>query len=211
MPAGYSYTELKTALQEFTQNSETTFVANLDDFIKNAEERVLKEARLQVFKKNATSTTVAGNKYLSKPSDWLYTYTIATRIGGLNVFLLNKDVSFVQEFSPDPTITGEPRYYADYDIGAFIIAPTPDDAYVTELQYFYRPESLVDAATGRTWMGDNAGPALLYAGLVEAYTFMKGDADLIKQYEDRFNTALSRIVVFSEAAEGNDAYRRGIE
>ena len=129
-------------------------------------------------------------------------------VDGEKKFLLNKDVNFVQEFWPDDTQTGEPRYYADFDLDNFILGPTPDSAYEAELHYFYRPVSLTDDESGKTWISENAGPALLYGALVEAYTFMKGEPDMIGQYEQKFQEALSRINAFAQAVEGLDFYRR---
>lgn len=209
--AGYTYTTLKQAIQDYTDNQETVFVTNLDNFIRAAEERVLKEAPLQVFRKNAYAALTDGQKYMPKPSDWLFTYSCSikpTKEAGDHAFLLNKDVSFIQEYWPDPTETEEPKYYADFDIDNFILAPTPDGDYYIELHYFYRPVSIVDATDGETWLGTNAGPALLYGSLVEAYTFMKGEADMIQSYEQYFQRALSRITAFSTQAEGLDFYRR---
>ena len=210
--SGYTYTTLKQAIQDYTDNEETTFVANLDNFIQATEERILKATpSLEAFRKNATSSMTTGTKYLAKPTDWLFTYALSVTIDDEQVFLLNKDVTFVQEYWPDATETGEPKYYADYDLTNFILAPTPDDTYATEIHYFYRPESIVDASSGQTWLGDNAGPAMLYGSLVEAYTFMKGDADMINQYEQHFQRALSRITAFAQGPEGRDFYRSGRE
>ena len=208
--SGYTYTTLKQAIQDYTDNQEATFVANLDNFIQATEERILKAApSLESFRKNATSSMTLGSKYLAKPTDWLFTYALSVTIDGEQIFLLNKDVTLIQEYWPDATETGEPKYYADYDLTNFILAPTPDSAYAAELHYFYRPESIVDATSGETWLGTNAGPAMLYGALVEAYTFMKGDADMIGQYEQHFQRALSRITAFAQGPEGRDFYRQG--
>lgn len=206
--AGYTYTTLKQAIQDYTDNQETTFVANLDNFIRATEERIFNTTPLQVFRKNATAALTSADQYLAKPTDWLFTYSLSVTIGGEKVFLLNKDVNFVQEYWPDATETGEPKYYADFDIDNFILAPTPDAAYNTELHYYYRPESIVDASSGETWLGTNAGPAMLYGALVEAYVFMKGDADMINAYETKFGQELQALGRFATGAEGLDFYRR---
>ena len=207
--SGYTYTTLKQAIQDYTDNQEATFVANLDNFIQAAEERILKAApSLEEFRKNAYATTASGNKYLPKPGDWLFTYSLAYVDGdGNREFLLNKDVNFLQEYWLDDTETAAPKYYSDFDADNFLLAPTPDDAYYVELHYFYRPESIIDASSGETWLGTNAGPALLYASLVEAYTFMKGDPDMIQSYERYFERAMSRITAFARGPEGRDFYR----
>ena len=206
--AGYTYSTLVQAIKDYTDNTEPTFVSNIDNFIMAAEERILKEAQLEVFRKNVTSTLTAGNKYMGKPSDWLFTYSMSIKVSGDHTFILNKDVNFIQEFWPDPTDRSTPRYYADFDATSFIMAPTPDSNYDIELHYFYRPTSIVNSATGDTWLGTNAGPALLYGSLVEAYTFIKGEPDMIGQYEQSFQRALSRITAFASQAEGLDFYRR---
>jgi len=204
--AGYTYTTLKQAIQDYTDNTETVFVSQIDSFIQNAEERILKTAPLEVFRKNATASMTASNKYLPKPSDWLFTYSLSIIDGNSDTkFLLNKDVNFVQDYWPTASDTGEPKYYADYDVSNLLIAPTPDSAYSTEIHYYYRPTSIVTAGT--TWLGTNAGPALLYGSLVEAYTFMKGEPDMLQQYEKYFMEALQRINAFANV-EGVDFLRR---
>jgi hypothetical protein len=205
--AGYTYTTLKQAIQDYTDNQETTFVANIDNFIRAAEERILSTAPLEVFRKNANATLSSSAKYLAKPTDWLFTYSVSIKpSGGSKKFLLNKDVNFVQEYWPDDTQTGEPKYYSDFDVNNFIIAPTANASYDVELHYFYRPNSIV--TDGTTWLGTNAGPALLYASLVDAYTFIKGEPDMIGQYEQRFQNEMARITAFAQGAEGLDFYRR---
>jgi hypothetical protein len=207
--AGYTYATLVQAIKDYTDNTETTFVSQIDNFIRNAEERLLKSvAPLQVFRKNASASATISNKYLPKPSDWLSTYTISIEVSGEKKFLLNKDVNFIQEYWPDGSVTGEPRYYADFDVDNFIIAPTPDSAYTVELHYFYRPESVV--TTSPSWLSENAGPALLYACLVEAYTFMKGEPDMIQAYEQKFMQAAERLSMFAVQAEGLDTYRKSV-
>jgi len=208
--AGYTYTTLKQAIQDYTDNTETVFVSQIDSFIQNAEERILKEANLQVFRKNATTTMTIGNKYLPKPSDWLSTYSLAIVDGNSEKkFLLNKDVNFVQDFSPNPAVQGEPRYYADFDYQNFIVGPTPSGSFQTELHYFYRPTSLIVAPTGRTWLSENGGPGLLYGSLVEAYTFMKGEPDMLKVYNDRYLESLDRLKNLGEGLSTDDQLRRG--
>ena len=209
MAAGYTYTNLKQAIQDYTDNQETTFVANLDNFIKAAEDRILKAAPLEVFRTNASTTTLTGNKYLPKPTDWLYTFSISIVDGSSNKkFLLNKDVNFLQDYWPNAALTGEPKYYSDFDYKNFIIAPTPAGGYTTEIHYYYRPVSLVDDPSGSTWLGTNAGPAMLYGSLVEAYTFMKGEQDMLALYEQNFQRELERLAAFANQAEGLDFYRR---
>lgn len=207
----FTYDQLKQAIQDYTENSETTFVNSLNIFIQNAEERILKTAQLEVFRKNQTASATSGNKYLAVPSDYLAPFSLSYESGGSKNFVLFKDVNFVQSFNPDGSTTGAPRYYAQFDIDNFILGPTPSAAYTMELHYFYRPNSLVNAGgSGTTWLSQNASVALLYGSLIEAYTFMKGEADLIQNYNARFTEALARVKNFGEAQEVTDAYRTGL-
>ena len=207
----FTYAELKTAVQDYTENTETTFVNSLDVFIKNTEERILKTAQLEVFRKNQTGSLAASNQYLALPSDYLAPFSLSFTSGSNKEFLLFKDVNFVQSFNPNNSTTGAPRYYAQFDVDNFIIGPTPDSAYPVELHYFYRPQSLTAGAdNGTTWLSSNASVAMLYGSLIEAYTFMKGETDLIQNYTQRFTEALSRVKNFGESQEVTDAYRTGL-
>jgi len=213
----FTYAELKTAIQNYTENTETTFVNSLDIFIKNAEERILKISQLDVFRKNQSgvltpySADAVNSKYLTLPSDFLAPFSVSYISSGAQEFLLFKDVNFIQSFNPNPATTGAPRYYGQFDITHFIIAPTPDLAYEVELHYFYRPASLTAGAdSDTTWLSTNASVALLYGSLIEAYTFMKGENDLIQNYTQRFTEAMSRVKNFGESQEVTDAYRTGL-
>ena len=207
----FTYAELKTAIQDYTENTETTFVNSLDIFIKNAEERILKIAQLEVFRKNQTGNLTASNQYLALPSDYLAPFSLSFTNGSNKEFVLFKDVNFVQSFNPNNSTTGAPRYYAQFDIDNFILGPTPDAAYNVELHYFYRPLSLTASGdNGTTWLSTNASVALLYGSLIEAYTFMKGEADLVQNYTQRFTEAMSRVKNFGESQEVTDAYRTGL-
>jgi len=207
----FTYAELKTAIQDYTENTETTFVNSLDIFIKNTEERILKIAQLEVFRKNQTGNLTASNQYLALPSDYLAPFSLSFTNGSNKEFVLFKDVNFVQSFNPNNSTTGAPRYYAQFDIDNFILGPTPDAAYAVELHYFYRPASLTSVGDNNTtWLSTNASVALLYGSLIEAYTFMKGEADLVQNYTQRFTEAMSRVKNFGESQEVTDAYRTGL-
>ena len=206
----FTHTTLKQAIQDWTENSETNFVNNLDVFIKNAEERVLKLIDLDYFRKNVNASFQDGVQYLNVPGDYLSSFSLSyTNSSGDKEFLLLKDVNFLQEFHPDATVKGSPKYYSLFDVGNFLIAPTPDDNYAVELHYFYRPNSITGSA-GTSWLGDNAPNTLLYGSLVEAYTFMKGEADMLQLYESRFAEAISRMKNYGEGLENTDAYREGL-
>ena len=205
----FTYTTLKQAIQDYAENDETTFVNNIDNFIKAAEERIFKEVDLEFFRKNVTAVMTSGNKFLSMPSDFLSSFSLSyIDASGENVFLLQKDVNYLQEFHPDSTVTGSPKYYGIFDYQNFIIAPTPDSGYTAELHYYYRPASIV--GTGTSWIGTNAPQALLYGSLVEAYIFMKGEQDVIQLYNGRLQEAMSELQIYAVAKENTDAYRSGL-
>jgi hypothetical protein len=217
----FTYGELKTAIQDFTENDETSFVSNIPVFIRAAEERILKSVDLENFRKNATSNLTSGDEYLSLPSDFMAPFSLFISESGSEAFLLEKDVNFMREAYPDRTSTGTPKYYAIFDTSAtaaggnvagnFILGPTPDSSYAVELHYFYRPASLTAGAdTEYTWLSTNAPNALLYASLVEGYIYMKGEQDIIAMYEGRLSESMSRLKDLAEARENDDAYREGL-
>jgi len=203
----WTYATLVQAIKDWTQYDETSFNSNIDTFIQNAEERILFAVDLTVFRKNQTGNMSNGNKYLAVPADYLSAFSLSVTASGSQSFLLQKDVEYLQEYNPTGT-TGVPKYYAVFDINTFLLAPIPNDNYSVELHYFYRPASITTGAT--TWIGDYAQEALLYGSLIEAYTYMKGEPDLITQYEKRFNEALMRLKNYGEGREEVDAYRDGL-
>ena len=204
-----TYGELKTAVQDFVQSTETSFVNNLPLFIRLAEERIMKNVRLSLFQKNASGSTTAGNKYVAAPTDFLAPISLSLTIGGEQTFLLLKNADFVQEYIRDST-SGEPVYFGQYDVDNLILAPIPDSAYALEMHYLYRPNSLtVGGDSGTTWLSENAEVALLYGTLVEAYTYLKGDQDLMVLYSQRFAEALQRLKNLGEGLETTDEYRMG--
>jgi hypothetical protein len=206
----YTLAQLQQAVQDYCQNSETTFVANISNFIRNTEDLILQSVDLELFRKNVTGNMTSSNKYLAKPTDYLSSFSLSITVSGEKQFLLMKDVNFLQEYAPGSG-TGVPKYYAPFDISNFIIAPTPDSGYAVELHYFYRPASLADAgSSGTTWLSTNAPMAMLYGCLVEAYGFMKGEADVMAHYKEMFGIALSRLKDLAEAKENTDAYRMGL-
>ena len=207
----FTYATLKTAIQDYTDNAESTFVSNLALFIKEGEERILKNVQLSLFRKNSSGSTTASNKYLNIPSDFLSPLSLSVVNSSSNEFLEYKDVNFVQTFTPNPATTGTPRYYSLFDVSNFILAPTPDATYTAELHYNYRPASLTAGAdSGTTWLSDNAPNAMLYGSLVEAYPFMKGDPDLLNTYNQRFSEAIVSLKNFGEAKEVTDDYTTGM-
>ena len=208
----FTYSQLKTAIQDYTENNETTFVTNLPIFIRLAEERILKSVQLSLFRKNAIATITQGSQYFACPSDFLAPFSLSFRSTDENkVFVDFKDPSFLQTYTPNSSTQSVPKYYSIFDIENFLIAPTPDASYTGELHYYYRPVSLTDGAdSGTTWLSTNAPNAMLFGSIVEAYTFMKGEPDVLKTYNDKFIEALSRVKDYAEARENSDAYRKGL-
>jgi len=206
-----TYGQLKQAVQDYTENDETSFVNNIPLFIRLAEERILKSVRLNLFQKNQFGNMTSGNKYLAAPSDFLAPFSLSLTDGGNDItFLEFKELDFVQTVNPDDATTGVPRYYAQFDVDNFILAPTPDANYVVDIHYLYRPASLTAGAdSGTTWLSENAEITLLYASLIEAYTYMKGEPDLLSVYNTRFNESLARMKNLGEAQETIDEYRYG--
>ena len=203
----YTYTTLKTAIQDYVQSTETTFVSQLARFILNAEERILKECQLDVFRKSSQGTVSSGNAYLAKPSDFLAQNSLSVINGSSKEFLLYKQVTMLQDYTPNPATTGVPEYYADWDQDTFLLAPTPDSSYTMELHYLYRPQSITVSSDGTSWLGTNAELALLYGALVEAYTFLKGEPDLLALYDKRFQESMQWMKNLGEGLQTRDQYR----
>ena len=225
-----TYDELVAAIQSYTENQfPATYLADgsavssttqIDTFIKQAEQRIYNTIQFPSLRKNVTGVTTGGNKYLTCPADFLAVYSLAViDSDGVYEYLLNKDVNFIRAAYPQPTDTDIPKYYALFgpavsgssvtDELTFIFGPTPDSAYNVELHYYYYPESIVDAADGRTWLGDNFDSVLLYGSLVEAYTFMKGEADMLALYDGKYKEALAMAKRLGDGMERQDAYRSG--
>ncbi len=209
------YTDPASATGTFSSKEQ------IDTFIRQAEQRIYNSVQFPSIRKNVTGITTNGNKYLSSPLDFLAVYSMAVIDGDGNYeYLLNKDVNFIRAAYPNPSTTGLPQYYALFGPTttntnppvvtnelSFILGPTPDAQYNVELHYYYYPESIVTAST--TWLGDNFDSVLLYASLLEAYTYMKGEPDVIANYEKRYNEALMLAKRLGDGMERSDAYRSG--
>ena len=207
----FTYTELQDAIKNFTENEETSFVTNLPVFIRGAEDRISTLVDLELFRKNATSQLTASDPYLNVPNDYLASFSFQITTANYKEFLDFKDVNFIQEYSVDMGSNAVPKYYGVFDVDNFIVGPTPDQAYTVELHYYYRPASITaGAGSGNTWLSTNAPNALLYGSLVEAYTYMKGEQDMMQLYEQRFMQEIQRLKDLAEARENSDAYRRGL-
>jgi len=211
-----TYDELVTQVNDYIENSFPT--SNIDTFIKQAESRIYNTVQLASLRKNVTGTATVGNKYLQCPTDFLSVYSIAVISDSEYLYLLNKDVNFIREAYPSTAAAyrGEPKHYAIFgprsdneDELSFILGPTPDLSYEVELHYFYLPESIVDAADGRTWLGDNFDSALLYGTLMEAATYTKAEQDMVKLYSDRYVQAIALLKNLGDGKQRADAYRDG--
>jgi hypothetical protein len=205
-----NYTQLVAEIQSYVEDQFQT--DDINTFITQAEQRIYNSVQLPALRKNVTGTTTSGNKYLAMPTDWLATFSLAV-INANNeyLYLLNKDVNFIRQSFPDTDSDyyGEPQYYAVFDNTAFIMGPTPDANYDVELHYFYYPESITTTVSGTTWLGDNFSSALLYGSLLEAYTYMKGEQDIINQYQKRYDEAMFLLKQLADAKDRQDAYRSG--
>jgi len=228
-----TYNELIAAIQSYTENTfPATYLydnstvspqTQLNTFIEQAEQRIFNTVQFPSLRKNVTGVTSSGNKYLSCPADFLSSYSLAViDATGAYEYLLNKDVNFIRQAYPQPTDTAIPKYYALFGPTttndpspvitnelSFILGPTPDAAYDVELHYYYYPESITTAASGQTWLGDNFDTVLLYGSLVEAYTFMKGEQDMIALYDGKYKEALAMAQRLGDGLERSDAYRSG--
>lgn len=223
-----NYSELSAAIQSYTENqfpattladgSSVSSATQIARFVQQAEQRIYNTVQFPSLRKTSIGVTSVSNRYLACPGDFLAVYSLAVLDGsGAYEFLLNKDVSYIRQAYPSPTDSGIPKYYALFGPTvtggvittelSFLLGPTPNSAYTVELQYYYYPESITTAST--TWLGDNFDSVLLYGSLVEAYTFMKGEADMIALYENKYKEALALAKRLGDGMERQDAYRSG--
>jgi len=211
-----NYSELSQAIQDYTENNETTFVSQIPTFVEQAEENIHRTVLIPELRKNVTANMTNGNRFLARPSDFLAPFSIAViDDSGDYTYMLPKDVNFIREAYPSKATSGLPKYYAEFDgdvqstssPGHFILGPTPNGAYEVQLHYYFDPPSIV--TSGTSWLGDNAEEALLHGSLVNAYIFMKGEADVLAMYQQRFKDAMQRLMVLGEGRLKRDDYRDG--
>jgi hypothetical protein len=209
-----NYTELEDALKDYLETEEPTFVSYIPTFVKQAEQRIYRSVVIPELRKNATATLSSGSRYLARPTDFLSTFSFAIIDGdGDYMYLIDKDMNFMREAYPNPSTLGVPKYYAQFvgdgpesASGAFLIGPTPNANYQVEMQYYYDPPSIVDEGT--SWLGTNASGALLYGSMLEAYTFLKGDQDMLAMYQKRYDEALAQLGIIDVRSK-RDSYRDG--
>lgn len=203
-----TYDELYQSIIDFTESNDTTFTENIPTFVQNTEARIYNTVLIPVLRRNVTGNMTANNKYLTCPSDFLSPYELAVVGGGGDgeyAYLLQKEVSYIRQNYPDPTYTGVPKYYAQFDDNTFILAPTPAASYVAELHYYYYPESIV--TLGTSWVGENFPMCLLYGSLCEANIFLKGEADLQQNYEKMFQENMALLKNYADGRTRNDNFR----
>jgi hypothetical protein len=215
-----NYTALSNAIQAYTENTQASFVAQIPVFVQQAEQRIYNTVQFPSLRKNMTGSVSTTTPYLSAPDDYLATYSLAViDASGDYEYLLNKDVNFIRQAYPSASDVGLPRYYALFGptVSAsaisnelsFIVGPKPDANYVVELHYYYYPTSITTVASGQTWLGDNFDSVLLYGSLVEAYTYMKGETDMMQLYNTKYQEALMLAKRLGDGMERQDAYRSG--
>ncbi len=204
-----NYSQLSTLIQDYCESTETSFVANIPTFVQLAEERIYNSVQIPAIRKNVTGTMTTSSPYFQLPSDWLSTFSLAVidPVTGEYEYLLNKDVNYIRAAYPPPNSTGKPAYYAIFDDTTMLLGPTPDAAYTAELHYYYYPVSIVSYNT--SWLGDNFESVLLYGSLREAYTYLKGDQDMMQYYEQKYQEALALLKRLGDGLDRQDAYRSG--
>ena len=204
----FTYATLKTAIQDYMENDETTFTNNLDNFIKTTEEDILKNVELNYYRKNVTGTATSGNAYLGMPSDFLAPFSLAVISSSVYYYLLLKHPSFMRDYTPNASTTGQPKYYGEFDNDTFILAPTPDDNYTFELHYFYRPTSLTAGASdGTTYLSNNMPNVMLAGSLLQAAIFMKLDAAEIGTYKQNYAKELAQLKSWAEGKTTKEEMR----
>ena len=210
-----NYAQLTQAIQAYAENTEQLFVSNIPLFISEAELRIYNSVQIPVLRKNVTGTLTTSNPYLSCPNDFMAVYSLAAiSTAGSYSYLIDKDVSFIREAYPSPTATGLPKYYAIFGTQltfptelSLILTPTPDANYTVELHYYYMPESITTAASGTSWLSDNYDPVLFYGAMREAMIFMKGEADMVGYYEQKYQEALAQLTRLGDGLLRGDSYR----
>ena len=210
---------LYTMIQNYCESSETSFVANIPNFVQLAEERIYNSVQLPVVRQNVTGNMTSGNKYLSLPStlnavpiSWLSIFSVAvinstSNLNAAQSFLLDKDVNFIRQSYPDSSVTDIPQHYAVFDSSTLILGPTPDQNYLVELHYHAYPVSIVTATN--TWLGNNFGEVLLYGAVREAYVYLKGESDMAQKYDQMYQEGMLLLKQLGDGKDRQDAYRSG--
>jgi len=205
-----TYDELVTNIRNYTNVDANVFSsAVINTFITMAENRILRDIDLDVFKKESTGTMTSGNKFLAAPSDLLTHRYMMVTVGDDQVFLDFRDTSFMKEYWADGAATGVPKYYSVWDQNTFYVAPTPNSNYTVELGYLYRPAQL-SSANPTTWISDNVPEALLYACLIQAYSYTKGPAEMLAFFDASYKQAIQGLGIEQQGRRRRDEYRDGM-
>jgi len=203
-----NYAQLVTAIEDYTETTESVFVSQIPTFVQIAEERIYNAVQIPAIRRNVVGSFTANDKYLSLPTDYLATFSLAvTDTFGDQQFLIDKDVNFIRQAYPNASDAGLPKYFGQFAPYTFIIGPTPDQNYVVELHQYYYPESIVTAGT--SWLGDNFESALLYGALREAVIFQKGEQDMVAYYEQKYQESLALLRDLGDGKDRRSAYRDG--
>jgi hypothetical protein len=203
-----NYSQLYTAITDYIEAGDQSFLDNIPNFVKAAEQKIYHMVQLPALRKNVMGNVTLGTRYLTLPADWLSAYSLAVvDAQGVYTFLMNKDVNYIREAFPDPSEDGLPTHYAIFDEDSLLLAPTPDANYEVELHYFHYPPSIVDAGT--SWVGENFDTVLLYGSLVEANMYIKGEADMTTLYKGKFDDAMMELKKLADGRNRRDTYRSG--
>lgn len=204
-----NYSQLVSLIQEYCETTEQTFVANIPTFVQLAEERIYNSVQIPAIRKNVTGVATINFPYISIPTDWLSTYSLASidPDTGEYEYLLNKDVNYIRAAYPNPTDYGAPKYYAVWNDASFILGPSPNKVYTMELHYYYYPPSIVNVGT--SWLGTNYENVLLYGSIREGYTYLKGEQDIMNYYESKYQEAIAQLKRLGDGLDRQDAYRSG--
>ena len=202
-----TYAQLTANIEDICETSFTS--DQLAMFTQQAEQTIYNTVQLPSLRKNVTGALTSGVKYLSVPTDFLYTFSLAVLDSdGVFTYLLNKDVNFIREAYPNPSTTGAPKHYAIFDDSSFILGPTPNSGYTMELHYGYYPESIVTAST-LPWLSENFDSALLNGALVEAIRFMKGEPDMVQIYNNMYLQSIALLKNLGDGKLQQDTYLSG--
>ena len=205
-----TYNELVTNIRNYTEVNSNVFTdAVINTFITMAENRILRDIDLDVFKKEQTGSMTSGNKFLTAPSQILTHRYLMVTVSGTQVFLDFRDTSFMKEYWPDGTATSVPKYYYVWNQDTFYVAPTHDQNYPVEMGFIYRPEQL-SSTNQNTWISTNAPEALLYACLIQAYSYTKGPTEMLGFFDASYKQAIQGLGIEQQGRRRRDEYRDGM-
>jgi hypothetical protein len=205
-----TYDELVTNIRNYTEVDANVFSNSvINTFITMAENRILRDIDLDVFKLEAAAFLTTNKKFLTAPTNILtHRYMMITSDSD-QIFLDFRDTSFMKEYWPDGALTGIPKYYSVWDQNTFYLAPTPNTNFAVELGYIYRPPQL-SPINPTTWISVNAPEALLYACLIQSYSYTKGPLEMLQYFENTYKQALQGLGIEQQGRRRRDEYRDGM-